>query len=127
MYRSYTGKWLFDPSPQVIESGGTLGANGVWNNGWFASARMRYLGSAPLIEDNSVRSSSSFFVNAGAGYRVGAIELRVDVFNLLDSTDADISYFYSSRLDREPAGGVKDVHFHPLEPRSVRASLSYHW
>ena len=113
--------------PGAIGSSGTLGLNGAWTNGFFASARFRYLGSAPLIEDNSVRSSSALLVNAGAGYRLGPIELRLDVFNVLDSRDNDISYFYASRLEQEPLDGVDDIHFRPLEPRSVRASISYHW
>jgi hypothetical protein len=35
--------------------------------------------------------------------------------------------FYASRLTAEPAEGVEDVHFHPLEPRSVRASVTMLW
>ena len=45
--------------PGAIGSSGTLGLNGAWDNGFFASARLRYLGSAPLIEDNSIRAASS--------------------------------------------------------------------
>jgi hypothetical protein len=110
-----------------VESTFTLGLNGAWENGLFASARLRWLGEAPLIEDDSVRSDDSLLVNAGLGYRAGRLEYRLDVFNLLDSDDADISYFYPSRLPGEPAEGVEDVHFHPLEPRTLRASVSYHW
>ena len=47
--------------------------------------------------------------------------MRVDVLNLLDSDDDDITYFYASRLAGEPAEGVEDLHFHPIEPRTVRA------
>jgi len=62
-------------------------------------------------------------VNAGAAWRRGAFEYRVDAFNLLNSRDYDIAYFYTSRLPGEPDEGVDDVHFHPLEPRSVRFAL----
>jgi len=48
----------------------------------------------------------------------------VSVFNLLDRRDDDIEYYYPSQLRGEPAP-VSDLHFHPMEPRSVRASLSY--
>lgn len=113
--------------PGAIGSSGSLGLNGTWDNGLFASARVRYLGSAPLTEDNSVRAAPSLLVNAGAGYRLGRIELRLDVFNLFDSDDNDIAYFYASRLQQEPLQGVEDIHYRPLEPRSVRASISYHW
>lgn len=47
----------------------------------------------------------------------------VSALNLLDSDADDIQYFYASRLEGEPADGVEDVHFHPVEPRQVRAAL----
>ena len=113
--------------PGAIESSATLGLNGAWSNGLFVSARARYLGTAPLVEDNSVRSPSSLLVNIGGGYRLDRFSFRLDLFNLLDSNDYDIAYFYASRLPGEDAGGVEDVHFRPLEPRSIRTSVTYHW
>jgi hypothetical protein len=47
------------------------------------------------------------------------------VLNLLDSRHSDIQYYYTSRLQGEPAGGVEDVHFHPAEPRQVRVTLAW--
>ena len=46
------------------------------------------------------------------------------VFNLLDSNDSDIEYFYRSRLPGEPPAGVDDIHFHPTLTRTVRVSLT---
>jgi hypothetical protein len=49
------------------------------------------------------------------------------VLNLLNNADDDIEYFYTSRLQSEPASGVNDFHIHPMEPRTwrfgVRVSL----
>ena len=45
------------------------------------------------------------------------------MFNLFDRKASDIDYFYTSRLQGEPAAGIDDVHFHPVEPRRFRASL----
>jgi len=50
---------------------------------------------------------------------------QLDVLNLCNSKDHDIDYFYASRLPGEPAEGVADVHFHPIEPRTVRFYLTY--
>ena len=111
--------------PGAIDSTFTFTANGVWANGLTASARVRWLADAPLTEDGSVRSEDSLLVNASAGYRLGPMEFRLEAFNLLDSKDADISYFYASRLPDEPADGVEDIHYHPLEPRSVRLTVRY--
>jgi outer membrane receptor protein involved in Fe transport len=113
--------------PGAVKETFVLGANGVWQNGMSASMRLRYLGEAPLVEDNSVRAGDSWLLNAGAAYRRGPMEFRLDVFNLLDSDDDDIAYFYTSRLAGEPASGLDDVHYHPLEPRSVRGSFTVRW
>ena len=113
--------------PGAVESTFTLGANMAWANGWSGSMRLRYLGETPLIEDGSVEAEDSFLVNAGVSYRRGPLELSLEAFNLLDSDDYDIAYFYASRLPGEAAEGVEDIHFHPLEPRSLRASMSWFW
>lgn len=113
--------------PGAVATTFALGMNGAWENGLRASMRLRYLGEAPLVEDDSVRSESSLLLNAGVSWLHRNLEYRLDVFNLLDSGDDDISYYYASRLAGEPAEGIDDVHFHPLEPRSIRASVSVLW
>jgi hypothetical protein len=45
----------------------------------------------------------------------------VEVLNLTDSHRDDIAYAYATRLRSMPPGRVDDVHFHPVEPRTVRA------
>ena len=47
----------------------------------------------------------------------------VDVVNLFNRKGSDIDYHYASRLKGEPAEGVGDIHFHPVEPRSLWVSL----
>lgn len=111
--------------PGAVRDTLSLGANATLPRGLTASVRLRYLGEAPLVEDDSVRSDDSLLVNAGAAWRRGDIEFRLDVFNLLDAEDNDIAYFYESRLAAEPAP-IEDIHFHPLEPRSWRASVTWH-
>ena len=60
----------------------------------------------------------------GAGYDFGNWELGVDVLNLLDAEDDDIAFFFESRLPGEVAG-VEDIHFHPSNPRTVRAIVKF--
>ncbi len=87
----------------------------------FGGLRWRYFNGAPLIEDGSVRSDSSSLVNGRIGVLLPrGLSLELDAFNLLDRRDSDIQYFYSSRLPGEPDEGIEDVHFHPMERRSVR-------
>lgn len=88
--------------------------------------RVRYLGEAPLIEDNSARSDATTIFNAQLSYQATpAITLRMEVFNLFDAKDKDITYFYTSRLQGEPASGVDDFRIHPVEPRSVRLGIRW--
>lgn len=87
-----------------------------------ATLRLRHFGSAPLIEDGSARSQATTLVNAGLYWQPGALRVGVELLNLFDARDADISYFYASRLPGEPADGVEDRHIHPVEPQQVRVT-----
>ena len=90
----------------------------------FGSARLRYFGPRPLIEDNSVRSRATSLVNLEGGYSISKnVKLLVDMFNLFDAKDSDIDYYYTSRLNGEPLGGVNDIHLHPTLPRTARLNL----
>jgi hypothetical protein len=114
-----------DEIPGSIDRVFAAGVTFEQPRGFYGSARLRYFGPRPLVEDGSVESDSSLSVNAGLGWRRGAFDVRVDVLNLLDSEDDDITYFYASRLAGEPDDGVEDLHLHPMEPRTVRAYASW--
>lgn len=105
----------------VISAGATFENRGPFSG----SLRLRYFGPRPLIEDDSVRSRASTTLNARLGYRLSnRYSLSVSAFNLTNAKASDIDYFYASRLPGEPAEGVADLHFHPLEPFTVRAGVS---
>lgn len=116
--------------PGAIE--GVIGVELSFENvagGWFGGVHVRYFGPRPLIEDNSVRSTPSTPVSARIGYKLAeGFTVKLDAFNLLDEKSSQIDYYYTSRLpyDASP-DGVEDIHFHPLEPRSFRASLTTRW
>jgi hypothetical protein len=114
------GRYIPGAVRDVLQAGVSFSSNA----GWFGALRGRYFGGRPLIEDNSVRSDSSFLVNARLGREMGDWVVKADLLNLLDSSDHDITYLYSSRLEGEPLDGVEDTHFHVLEPRTLRLSIS---
>jgi outer membrane receptor protein involved in Fe transport len=92
---------------------------------WFGQFRVRYFGPRPLTEDGSQQSGSTTLANLRIGVRLmPALRLSLDVFNLFNRQASDIDYFYTSRLPGEPLGGVDDRHFHPVESRTVRLTLS---
>lgn len=88
------------------------------------SGRLRHFGSAPLIEDRTVTSNPTTLVNLSGSYDWQDFTLSVELLNLFDSQDADISYFFESQLSGE-VSPIEDIHFHPVEPRQIRASIRY--
>ncbi|HSN70622.1 MAG TPA: TonB-dependent receptor [Steroidobacteraceae bacterium] len=114
-----------DEIPGAVEQVGSLGLTVNHPQGWFGGARLRYFGEAPLIEDGSVRSDSTTLLNLEAGYHfTDNLSAYLTVFNVFDAEDNDITYFYESQLPGEPAP-VEDIHFHPVEPRTVRATVTF--
>jgi hypothetical protein len=116
-----TGNNIPGSIPLVISGGITARTD----SGWLATARLRYFGKYPLIEDKSVKSDGSFLVNLRGGREWGRFGAFLDVFNLFDSSNHDVDYFYASRLPVESTEGIEDIHYHVFQPRSVRASLRY--
>jgi outer membrane receptor protein involved in Fe transport len=91
---------------------------------WFGAVQLRYFGPRPLIEDDSVRSKATGTINARLGYKISpTLRIALEVYNLTNRGDSAIDYYYQSRLPGEPASGQMDVHFHPIESRSVRLNL----
>ncbi|HEY9420006.1 MAG TPA: TonB-dependent receptor [Thermoanaerobaculia bacterium] len=116
-----------DRIPGAIERAVSAGISFEDLGDLFGSLRWRYFGPRPLIEDDSFRSRSSSLVNARLGYRfANGLSLAAEVFNLLDDEANDIDYFYESRLRGEPEP-VEDVHFHPVEKRSVRLTMEWRY
>ena len=91
---------------------------------WYGMLQYRYFGPRPLIEDDSVRSKPTQITNLRVGYKLDPKwRVHMDVFNLFDRKDSDIDYFYESQL-RGEAAPVEDIHFHPVEPRTFRVTLT---
>ncbi|WP_197455020.1 TonB-dependent receptor domain-containing protein [Stieleria varia] len=90
---------------------------------WYGTFRLRHYGPAALIEDNSARSETTTVANLQLGYQTKRTTAAVDVFNVFNSKDNDITYFYES----QPAGlpAAEDFHFHPVEPAMARASVTW--
>ena len=114
------GQYVPGSVEKVVSFGATLNDAGPWSGAF----QMRYFGPRPLIEDDSVRSASTAIAYLRAGYRIDRRwQLTADVFNLFDRKASDVDYYYTSRLPGEPAEGVDDRHYHPVEPRTLRLSL----
>ena len=112
--------------PGAIDKVASFGVTVTDRGPWSGAFQLRYFGPRPLIEDNSVRSASTTLAYARLAYQLNRrTRLSLDVFNLFNKRASDIDYYYASRLPGEAQDGVNDRHFHPVEPRSARLTLSY--
>jgi outer membrane receptor protein involved in Fe transport len=99
----------------------------------YAALRLRYLGEFSMVESGDEKSGSTTLVNlrlgyempppAGSEFRQGDWGAALDILNLFDSKDRDIAYYYESRLEDELTSS-EGVHFHPVEPLTVRFSVT---
>lgn len=99
----------------------------VWNpiDNWRTALRVRHFGKRTLDSFNTEQSDAFTVANASLTYSFDKWETELQILNLFDSDDNDIDYFYASRLPGEPAEGIEDHHYHPIEPRAVRLQVRY--
>jgi len=110
--------------PGAVEGVGQLALTLTPEGAYSGGLRLRFFGPRPLIEDDSVRSKKSMTLNGRFGYRIDrTARIELEAFNLTNRADSAIDYYYASRLPGEPAAGVNDIHFHPIESRSLRLTL----
>ena len=110
--------------PGALDRVITAGATVEGQRPAFGIIRLRHFGARPLVEDASVASKSTTLWNGEVGYRLSnRARVTLELFNIFDAEVSDIDYFYTSRLPRESAAGVSDVHTHPALPRSARLGL----
>jgi len=50
------------------------------------------------------------------------LRVSLGLFNAFDEQASDIRYFHESQLPGE-AAPVEDIHFHPIEPRTLRLTV----
>ncbi|QQD16986.1 TonB-dependent receptor [Spongiibacter nanhainus] len=112
------GDYIEGALPEVVSAGLSYSDD----DAWYGSVRVRHFGERSLDSFNDMQSDPTTLVNGKLGYRWPHLDVSLEVLNVLDSDDHDIDYFYASRLAGEPAGGVEDIHFHPLEPRTLRVT-----
>lgn len=116
------GKYVDGSVPFVASTGINYGGQG---EGLHSSLRYRYFGARVLESFNEIRADSTSTVNFGIGYKWDSVNIELELLNLLDTSAHDIDYYYASRLAGEPEEGVEDLHYHPAEPRTLRAKLEY--
>jgi hypothetical protein len=120
------GAHLGDYIPNAPSIIGSLAAY-VKNLGpWTGGLEYRYLGAFPVTPDNAFEGKGYGEWNLDTAYAFDSgWKLGVGLYNVLDTKADAATFWYADRLKGEPAGGVSDLHVHPIEPRTVRFTLSH--
>ena len=113
-----------DHIPNAFESSASLGVSAV-SDGWEAAIRLRHLGPSPLLEDNSIRDRGSTVVNVRAVKKWTHLEVYGDLLNVLNSRDKDVAYFYEAFVPGFDPAPVEGRLSRVVEPRTVRAGVTY--
>ena len=89
-----------------------------------AVSRARFTDAAPVGSEvpGAVETAASSMASSGACFETARVAR--DLFNLLNTRDSDIDYYYTSRLPDEPLGAIDDIHLHPALPRSARGAFT---
>jgi hypothetical protein len=109
-------------APNFTYSAGAL-VNGL--GPWSGSLQWRRLGTHSLADGAlDPRDGGYSEWNVDVSYALkGGWKAQVSIFNLFNSRSDAATYYYTSRLQGEPAEGVEGFHAHPLEPRSARFTI----
>jgi outer membrane receptor protein involved in Fe transport len=104
-------------APKLIGSFGVM----IDNLGpWFGGVQWRKLGPYPISDGNAYPQDPGYSeVNLDAGYKLNAhVRLQLSIYNLFDTRANSSAYYYTTRIQGEPAEGVTGFQAHPLEPLS---------
>jgi hypothetical protein len=110
-------------APNFIYSAGAL-VNGL--GPWSGALQWRRLGTHSLDDGHEFPRDGGYSEwNLDISYALPrGFKFTASVFNLFNSKDAAADFFYTSRIQGEPAEGITGFQTHPLEPRSARFTLS---
>lgn len=103
-----------------------------WPEGLSSQLQATYLGTRPLIEDQSITSPSWIVLDWTQRYRLpialpsGSLEAFYFVQNLFDVDWEQAIFAFQSRLRTEPSG-VTGIHFVPGNPRTFMGGVAWYF
>ncbi|HEY2634301.1 MAG TPA: TonB-dependent receptor [Steroidobacteraceae bacterium] len=117
----HVGEYL----PNAPFATGSFAAYVKGPDAWSGGLQYRYLGAYPLSADGAVRGSGYGEWDGDIRYAFeSGWNLALGVYNIMNTKANAAEFWYIDRLPGEPAAGVADIHLHPLEPASVRLTVS---
>jgi len=113
--------------PNAVEKVALIAATLKDVDKWSLTTQLRHIGSAALVEDNSVRSNSSTLINFKARRNFENNQsVHIDLLNAFNRKFYDISYYAANQLRTTQNGTLiaDPLQVHPGEPRSVRLTYA---
>ena len=110
-----------DYIPGSIDKVASLGVTVADRGPWFGQFQLRYFGPRPLIEDNSQRSKATTLAYLRAGYKITPnVQARARRLQPVRPQGERHRLLLRVAPGGRGGAGVNDIHFHPVEPRSLR-------
>jgi outer membrane receptor protein involved in Fe transport len=115
--------------PNAVPLTASVGVSVDRGGSWFCDLRTRYIGAYALEESGREKSRPVLTTNLELSYRVDRQwQLALDVLNLFDRRANDIEYWGGACTRAEQTSGacgegIDGRLIHPLEPRTLRASV----
>jgi outer membrane receptor protein involved in Fe transport len=106
------------------------GITALHPDGYKARIGMRYVGSRPATQNESLSAEGYTLVDLSLGYRHSFWELGLVIENLLDSSWREAQFANDSQLRNPPYNEtepVTDIHFTPGNPINVRATVALYF
>jgi hypothetical protein len=121
---------IFDlPGPYIADAPQFIGSFGILIDQfgpWFGGLQWRRLGPYPISDGNRYPADPGYSeFNVEVGFKLnGHVKMQLSIYNLLNTQANSSAYYYTSRLQGEPAEGIGGVQVHPLEPISAVLKLT---
>lgn len=100
----------------------TTGVRYAPSDQWSMALQQRHIAGRRLDSLSQYQSRSSNSTNVQLAWHIEQWLWQLELLNLFNSQDADMSYAYSSQLANETEA-QQDIHLHPLEPRALRLQV----
>jgi iron complex outermembrane receptor protein len=108
-------------APRLLAQGEAHLSRGPWRGGVHAV----YVGARPLA--HGATGAATAVVDALVGWQRGALELGLQLDNVLGQRWFEGEYHFASRWDRNgPAAPLPKIHYSAGRPFGARLSLTYH-
>ncbi len=96
---------------------------------WFGGLQWRKLGPYPISDGDELPQDPGYGeFNLDVGYKLNSsVKMQLSLYNLLNTHANSSTYYYTTRLQGEPAAGVTDIQVHPLEPFAAVAKITMYF